>query len=164
MRLGFASIPVVVWGMVAQVAGTTGGPAEEIAPETPVTEQTAVTQEAEPEGEKPITRSDRSREKQFRRAEQLFLKWDLNENLVIDDEEWTAIFEEQRAGIPKDEWEQNAEKLSAIDADKDGKLTDEELNAWLKGRFLKAVKRYTNSELYKSRKAEHEKQQAEGKK
>jgi hypothetical protein len=107
-----------------------------------------------------ITNSQRSKEKQFRRAEQEFLKWDLNANFVIDQEEWTALYEEKRAPISKDEWEQMPEKMATLDTDKDGKLTDEELNAWIKDRFQKLVKPYTRSELYKSRKAEYEKQQA----
>jgi hypothetical protein len=101
-----------------------------------------------------------AREREFRRAEQTFVNLDYNSNCVIDVEEWTALFEEKRGLIPKEEWEQKPEKLRELDADKNGTLSDEEVDRWLRLRYEARIKRYVKSEVFKSRKAEFEKRQA----
>jgi hypothetical protein len=99
-------------------------------------------------------RRSAERERYFRKAEVEFTNRDLNGNLVIDEEEWGPILEEHRAKMPASF---SPERVSEMDLDKDGTVSESEIDAAIKRAFQKRVKPYTGSEIYKQRKAEYEK-------
>ena len=157
----FRNLPIFAAGLFLAISQPCQ--AEEAKETAPV--ETSVDQdrvETEPMSQAEIKSATRAyaKEKEFRRSEQAFVNLDHNGNFVIDAEEWASYFEEKRGLIPKAEWEQVPGKMKEMDADKDGALSDAEVDKWLRTRFEERIKRYVKSEIYKSQKAEFDKQQA----
>jgi hypothetical protein len=94
------------------------------------------------------------RARYFRKAEVEFTNRDLNGNFMIDDDEWVVILEEHRAKMPEN---LSPERVAEMDLDKDGTVSESEIDAAIRKAFHKRVKLYTGSEIYKQRKAEYEK-------
>jgi len=150
MKLRFWNVPSLAVVVVLQISMEAPCAAEEMGSATP----------ADAGIETEDNFKDPSSERKFRQAEQEFVRWDTNGNFVIDEEEWLMIYQERGGAISKGELEQQPEKMRMMDSDKDGTLSDSEVNAWIRERYEMKFKRYTKSKLYKSRKAEYDKQQA----